>query len=79
MDHMAQINRLCDGESLTVVVEQLLDEKDRDAWLTRRCATSKKAARRPRIWCGSSWLAAYFTGGGIPHGVVSGGTVCAAR
>ena len=42
MDHMAQINRLCDGESLTVVVEQLLGEKDRDAWLDKALRNLEK-------------------------------------
>ena len=35
IDHLPQINRLCDGESLPVVVEQLLSAKDRDAWLDK--------------------------------------------
>ena len=35
IDHLPQINRLCDGESLPVVVEQLLTAKDRDGWLDK--------------------------------------------
>jgi enoyl-CoA hydratase/carnithine racemase len=35
IDHLPQINRLCDGETLPVVVEQLLAAKDRDSWLDK--------------------------------------------
>ncbi|MDX1805205.1 MAG: enoyl-CoA hydratase/isomerase family protein [Alcanivorax sp.] len=35
VDHLAQINRLCDGESIQVVTEQLLGVKERDRWLDK--------------------------------------------
>ena len=35
IDHLPLINRLCDGESIAVVTEQLLNVKERDRWLDK--------------------------------------------
>lgn len=42
VEHLPQINALCDGESVEVVTEQLLHAKQRDAWLDKALGNLEK-------------------------------------